>query len=74
MTAPAKSDIEKYVEHLEYHDWYFNYSDDHRVWSAGNDAQHVLRAEQKRLDPDFYLWNQHAPEEFRVPISKDKNL
>ncbi len=26
----------EYYNELEKHDWYFNYSDDHRVWSNGN--------------------------------------
>jgi hypothetical protein len=74
MDGHAKSDLEKYVQHLQYHDWYFNYADDHRVWEAGNAAAHKLHDEQKRLDPEFLVWNQYAPKAFCVHLPKDKDL
>lgn len=74
MSETAKSDIEKYVHQLECFDWWFNYSDDHKVWRAGEAAAQRLQGERKRLDPDFAIWNKHAPEEFRVPPPENKNL
>jgi hypothetical protein len=32
-----KLTVEEYSKVLEEHDWYFSYSDDHRVWKRGHD-------------------------------------
>jgi hypothetical protein len=32
-----KLTVEEYSKVLEEHDWYFSYSDDHRVWKKGHD-------------------------------------
>jgi hypothetical protein len=29
---------------LEQHDWFYSYSDDHRVWTAGNEANRKLQS------------------------------
>lgn len=29
---------------LEEHDWFYGYSDDHRVWTAGSEANRKLQA------------------------------
>lgn len=29
---------------LEQHDWFYGYSDDHRVWTAGSEANRKLQA------------------------------
>ncbi len=62
----AETDLEKYIHHLKHHDWWFEWSDDHRVWRAGMDSLDRLRAERQKLDPDFKIWNQHAPEDCHV--------
>lgn len=31
-----------YVEMLKSHDWFYAYSDDHRVWATGNAVEKVL--------------------------------
>jgi hypothetical protein len=36
--------IEEYYHMLERHDWFYNYSDDHRVWKAGAAATERLIA------------------------------
>ena len=45
------------------HDWYFEYSDDHSKWTAGNEVHRSL-AELARLTPDladiwreFHVWH-----------------
>jgi hypothetical protein len=65
MNAP-QTELEKYINHLRYHDWWFEYTEDHRVWRAGQDSYATLLEERRRLDPDWTIWNQHAPEEYRV--------
>jgi len=35
---------------LRTHDWYFCYSDDHRVWMAGQRIQATLKEQHKKLN------------------------
>jgi hypothetical protein len=35
-------DINDYVRLLDTHDWFFEYSDDHSVWTKGKKAQTIL--------------------------------
>jgi hypothetical protein len=34
---------------LAHHDWYYNYSDDHSVWTRGTRERDAINAEQRRL-------------------------
>ena len=34
---------------LQFHDWYYNYSDDHSVWARGQRAHDAISEEQRRL-------------------------
>jgi hypothetical protein len=34
---------------LASHDWYYDYSDDHGVWTRGTRERVVINAEQRRL-------------------------
>ena len=34
---------------LQFHDWYYDYSDDHSVWSRGQRENDAINAEQYRL-------------------------
>lgn len=51
-----------YFELLARHDWYYEFSDDHRYWSSGNASWRkiVLMAQQERLfdrmKNDFVNW------------------
>lgn len=62
MNEP-ETDMEKYIHHLKYHDWWFEWSDDHRVWLAGKDSLSSLLEKAAKLDPDWKIWNEHAPKE-----------
>ena len=55
----------EYVSALLKHDWQFDYSDDHRVWTAGRDETKRLRLERAVVDPDHALWKKHAHESYR---------
>ena len=37
-------DPAEFFKLLEQHDWYYQYSDDHRAWSKGNDQSKRLQA------------------------------
>lgn len=51
--------LQEYWDLLNSHDWYYNYSDDQRVWSLGNKNDRKLRGiadsspEHKRLYMGF---------------------
>jgi hypothetical protein len=34
---------------LQFHDWHFNYSDDHSVWQRGQREHDAIGEEQRRL-------------------------
>jgi hypothetical protein len=34
---------------LQFHDWHYEFSDDHRVWQRGVDQWDSIKQEQKRL-------------------------
>ena len=40
---------------LKGHDWYYGYSDDHRVWTRGNAAHKRLVAARTNLDCPFTM-------------------
>lgn len=58
--------LDQYIAQLKAHDWFYQYSDDHRVWQAGRDVMEQLRAAQRLLDPQGLIWNEHAPKECRI--------
>lgn len=58
--------IENYRERLQTHDWYYEFSDDHSVWLRGFAARQCLRELQKEIDPDGKIWNEYAPEDFKL--------
>ena len=43
----------EFANKLKTHDWYYGYSDDHRVWTRGRDAAARLRRTHKELDCPF---------------------
>lgn len=55
--------MDEYIHLLQTHDWYYSYSDDHRVWQSGEQVARQLSYLQQALDPDFTVWNQHAPKD-----------
>ena len=38
---------------VKYHDWYYGYSDDYRVWTRGRDAAALLRRHHEDLSCPF---------------------
>lgn len=63
-----QSQLENYIDKLKYHDWYYEYSDDHRCWVKGMDERRELLLLRGELDPDYKVWNEHCPERFKCPI------
>ena len=62
--------MEEYTRRLQKHDWTYEYSDDFRVFSAGSEQRKVLYRMQQDLDPNYEVWNKHAPEMFRREVNE----
>lgn len=62
---------DEYIWALSVHDWDYDYSDDQRAWRRGLAERQALNAAQPKLDPDFTLWNEHAPARYhRLPMQQ----
>lgn len=57
---------ENYRKLLKSHDWYYDYSDDHRVWKSGVAARDTLNGLRRQLDPEGTIWNEYAPDNYKV--------
>ena len=57
--------LEQYVLRLKSHDWYYEYSDDHNVWSRGIREKDDLRRLQEKYDINYEIWNKYAPDMFK---------
>jgi hypothetical protein len=56
--------MDKLIELLRNHDWYFEYSDDHKVWQRGVTQRAAINAEAERLGrPDLV---EQAFEEYKA--------
>ena len=66
MTKPTQEQLEAYMKALREHDWGFEYTDDMSVWTRGRDSLTALRYVQPALDPDYMIWNQFCPAEWRI--------
>lgn len=53
--------LDDYRDALAAHDWFYEFSDDHRVWGNGRNQEARLRLMAKTLDPDLTIWKQYAP-------------
>lgn len=62
--SPDAKEMADYVALLASHDWFYQYADDHTVWSKGASAFGRLCIMQSRLDPDYAIWNAKCPPEF----------
>ena len=67
--------IDDSLENLEYqcsiHDFFYQYSDDHRKWSEGHDRYklitRILEDNNYKLEA-IKIFNEHAPEQFQMPL------
>ena len=66
ILGDVPSSKDQYIKVLKQHDWFYEYSDDHRVWDKGRGKRHELGKLQSEVDPNFDIWNEHCPEQFKV--------
>ena len=65
---------ENFIKALKSHDWFFDFSDDHSVWTRGRDeksslvamGEQLVKSEEMTSGQVANLWNEFAPERFRV--------
>ena len=53
--------IEEYKKLLTYHDWFYEMSDDHRVWQEGRLAQARIIAGAKESEEHMKLYMENRP-------------
>ena len=53
--------LDSYINLLRSHDWSYEWSDDPAVFK-----RQALRQMQTQCDEDYSIWNEHAPEIYRV--------
>ena len=64
----AKTDAKKTADYrklLKHHDWFSEYSDDHRVWQRASEEYNQIVILQSTLDPDYKIYNEYAPDEYK---------
>lgn len=60
--------LEQYKKALKAHDWYYAYADSYNDYGKGKEQRDALCNAQPGLDPDFTLWNEAAPDQFKARI------
>ena len=61
------------VDMLRTHDWYYHYSDDHRVWCRGEAQMITIK---KKINEEYggfndevlILWNKYAPKMYKQTV------
>lgn len=64
--------MDEYIKTLKTHDWFYDRSDDHRVWKKGQEVRAQLNRMQKALDPAGLIWNQHCPPEYIMRVTQKR--
>lgn len=60
-------DLNEYYDELCHHDWFYSYSDDHRVWKRGHSREAFLRAIAQESEEHKRLWEQFNNYAFSGP-------
>ena len=53
--------LQQYIDMLKKHDWTYDYSDDHRAWSKGQQERGAINQMAKKIDPDFEIFDKYDP-------------
>jgi hypothetical protein len=65
-TKGASMTLDEYTAALKRHDWFYEYSDDHKVWTRGREQARALNAARQEHDKGYEIWNQYAPKDCQV--------
>ena len=55
------TELTRYQTLLQKHDWHYQYSDDHRVWTRGRDEAAAIADLKRKVDPTGEIYRQYAP-------------
>lgn len=58
--------LDQYKAALNKHDWYYMYADSSKEFSKGKEQWLALSAMQRKLDPDYVIFNQYAPDDMKI--------
>ena len=57
--------VQEYKDRLKRHDWFYDYSDDHGVYTRGSNSIMKIYELAKEIDPKWEIFNQYAPDQFK---------
>lgn len=60
--------LQEFYDELNSHDWYYMYSDDHRVWSAGERDRKRLQELSKQIEGGQKLYEEFFEHHFSGEI------
>ena len=43
-----ENELKEYYQQLVFHDWFYEYSDDHSVWQRGSDKERQLMSDARK--------------------------
>lgn len=55
-----------YINRLMNHDWFYMYADRLLDFERGQQQWLEIASLRKKLDPDYTIFNQHAPEQMQI--------
>jgi hypothetical protein len=64
--------LTNYINKLKNHDWFYMYADSLREFQRGQEQWLSIAAMQAKLDPDYAILNEHAPEGMKIDPAKRK--
>lgn len=59
------TDLKDFQSMLDNHDWYYGYSDDHRVWRAGEAESKRIQAVSKESEAHAKLYQEYCDNKFK---------
>ena len=68
--------MDDYIAKLKAHDWYYDYSDDHRVYTKGRDEAYAIRNLGNIIDPNREIYKKYSPfnEQIEEKLSKSDDM
>ena len=54
---------DEYIQAVKKHDFTYEYSSDHSNWTRGVSSYAQIMYAQPKYDPDYVIWNAHAPKD-----------
>lgn len=58
--------IQEYKDLLKKHNWFYDYSDNHGVYTRGSNSIIKIDELAKDVDPNYEIYNEFAPDQFKI--------